>query len=240
LLKNAVDSNDLHTINNAWGKADTAGHGTGMAGLALYGDLTDALESKENLEIKHLLESSKIINESAFIPDEKRPLDLYADYTRQGISQAEIERPDRKRMFQLAVTTIDSNDQGKPSSWSAALDMLATGIDNSGGRRLFVIAAGNASIENTREKYPKYNLLEGVKDPGQSWNALTVGAYTEKDLLSEDEKIDNNRPTALHGQISPYTTTSYDWNNEWPLKPDIVMEGGNTAEKNHTKLSPPQ
>ncbi|MCL2252806.1 MAG: hypothetical protein FWC12_12945, partial [Treponema sp.] len=32
LLANAIDANDLHTINNAWSNADTVGHGTGIAG----------------------------------------------------------------------------------------------------------------------------------------------------------------------------------------------------------------
>jgi len=230
LLANAIDANDLHTINNAWSNADTVGHGTGIAGLALFGDLTEVLESKELQEINHLLESSKIINNSEYYPDDKRPLDLYANYTKQGISQAEVDKPHRKRVFQLAITTIDSRDNGKPSSWSAALDMLAAGTDNNGEKRLFVVAAGNAVIENPKDKYPTYNLLEGIRDPGQSWNALTVGAYTEKDLLSADEAVDNYKPTALHGQISPYTSTSYEWDDGWPLKPDIVMEGGNTAE----------
>jgi hypothetical protein len=237
LIENTLNTNDLHTINEVWGKADMVGHGTGVAGLALYGDLTDILETEEKVVVNHRLESSKIINTSEFIPDNiKRPINLYADFTKQGIAQVEISKPHRKRLFQMAITTFDSWDNGKPSSWSAALDMLAAGMDNEGSKRLFIIAAGNATIENTQREYPIYNLLEGIRDPGQAWNALTIGAYTEKDMLSDDEMIDNNKPTASHGEISPYTTTSYDWENEWPLKPDIVMEGGNTAENKFGKV----
>jgi len=237
LLDKAINLNDLHSINAAWTNADTVGHGTRVAGLSVYGDLSEVFETTEQLEIRHRLESSKIINASEFIPDDtKRSLDLYADYTKQGVALAEITMPYRKRIFQMAITTIDSWDRGKPSSWSAALDMLAAGMDNEGNKRLFIIAAGNAAIERTSSKYPDFNKIEGVKDPGQTWNALTIGAYTEKDMLSEDEKIDNNRPTAAHGEISPYTTTSYEWETEWPLKPDIVMEGGNTAENKFGKV----
>jgi len=237
LLEKAIGMNDLHTINAAWGKADMVGHGTEIAGLALYGDLTEALETNESLEISHRLESSKTINTLEFIPtDLERPLDLYADFTKQGIAQAEISEPHRKRVFQMAITTIEPWDMGKPSSWSSALDMLAAGMDNEGGKRLFIISAGNVAIEKYHGEYPSYNLSEGVRDPGQAWNALTVGAYTEKDFLSDDEMIDNNKPTASHGEISPYTTTSHDWNPEWPLKPDIVMEGGNTAENEYGKV----
>jgi hypothetical protein len=238
LLNNALGADDLHTINDAWGKADMVGHGTEMAGLALYGDLTEILETGEQIEIYHRLESSKIINASVFVPDDtRRPLELYADFTKQGVAQTEISRPKRNRIFQMAVTTIDSQDKGKPSSWSAALDMLAVDMDDEKNKRLFLVATGNAAIEETKKEYPIYNLLEEIRDPGQAWNVLTIGAYTEKDILSDDENIENSRPTASHGQISPYTTTSYNWKTDWPLKPDIVMEGGNTAENKYGKVS---
>jgi hypothetical protein len=105
-------------------------------------------------------------------------------------------------------------------------------MDEEGIKRLFVSSAGNFKTYGREWTYPDDILSEGIRDPGQAWNALTVGAYTEKDLLSEDENLDNSVPTASHGEISPYTTTSYNWDSIWPLKPDIVMEGGNTAENN--------
>ncbi|MFP3043086.1 S8 family peptidase [Treponema primitia] len=229
LLKGSITDNDLFTINEAWGKDDRVGHGTGIAGLSLFGDLTAKLENTKLVEITHRLESSKIINRSEFIPNEKdRPLDLYAEYTEQAIYQAEIPHARRKRVFQLAITTIDSWDRGKPSSWSAALDKLAFGNNNIG--RLFIVSAGNADVMLKNVKYPEFNMSESIRDPGQAWNVLTVGAFTEKDLLSAAESADHNEITAFHGQISPYTTTSFSWENEWPLKPDVVMEGGNTAK----------
>jgi hypothetical protein len=132
----------------------------------------------------------------------------------------------------MAITTIDSWDKGRPSSWSAALDMLAYGTDNKQNPRLFIVSAGNVNGIPGRIKYPEINMSEGIRDPAQSWNVLTIGAYTEKDILSDIESIDNNKPTAMHGQLSPYSTTSSLWEREWPFKPDIVMEGGNTATNN--------
>ncbi|WP_350353822.1 S8 family serine peptidase, partial [Pseudomonas aeruginosa] len=43
LLAPLMDASDLHTVEPAWGVDDEADHGTGLAGLAAYGDLTDAL-----------------------------------------------------------------------------------------------------------------------------------------------------------------------------------------------------
>jgi hypothetical protein len=68
-----------------------------------------------------------------------------------------------------------------------------------------------------------------IHDPGQSWNALTVGAFTEKVTLTEPS-VTNFHPVAPAGALSPFTTSSSLWGNRaWPLKPDVVFEGGNAA-----------
>src|SRR5699024_472443 len=44
----------------------------------------------------------------------------------------------------------------------------------------------------------------------------------------------------IRGGYSPYTSSSYYWDSNWPLKPDIVLEGGNLAynpEDMHIKYS---
>jgi hypothetical protein len=117
-----------------------------------------------------------------------------------------------------------------------ALDMLAFGSDNGGNSRLLIVSAGNTNINVTGTKYPDTNKEQEIRDPAQSWNALTVGAYTDKDKLSPEETLDDNGPTAAHGELSPYSTTSCTWNREWPYKPDIVMEGGNTAKNKYGQV----
>jgi len=67
-----------------------------------------------------------------------------------------------------------------------------------------------------------------VHDPAQAWNVLTVGAYTELDKIT-DPSLKDYSPIAGRGQLSPFTTTSHTWHRDWPLKPEIVMEGGNLA-----------
>lgn len=56
-----MDASDLHTVEPAWGVDDEADHGTGLAGLAAYGDLTDALASADSINVPHRLESVKLI-----------------------------------------------------------------------------------------------------------------------------------------------------------------------------------
>lgn len=228
LLEKATTQNDLYTINSAWGKNDIAGHGTGIAGLVLFGDLTKALESDESFEITHRIESSKLINKPDYVPETSRPLELYAYHTQQAVSQAEIPNAQRKRIFQLAITAEDFRDKGRPSSWSAALDKLAYGENQ--GQRLFVVSSGNIGSDPNNGDYPQCNKDIGIHDPAQAWNAITVGAYTEKFLVSPDEKKENCSPIAKHGELSPYSTTSFSWDMSWPYKPDIVMEGGNKVK----------
>ena len=69
-----------------------------------------------------------------------------------------------------------------------------------------------------------------VKSPAQAWNALTVGAYTEKAVINDDAY----KPLAALGGVSPYSCSSFPW-NEKRNKPEIVMEGGNVAYHNLLK-----
>ena len=63
LIKPVLAVPDLHTVEPAWGTDDSDGHGTAMAGLALIGNLTEALSSSDPVTIDHRLESVKILPE---------------------------------------------------------------------------------------------------------------------------------------------------------------------------------
>jgi hypothetical protein len=91
------------------------------------------------------------------------------------------------------------------------------------------VSAGNTPPDD-RHNYPANNELHGVEDPAQGFNVVTVGAYTER-VLIQTPGYDGWEPIARAGQLSPASRTSLVWEdkNEWPLKSDIVMEGGNLA-----------
>ncbi|HYW79844.1 MAG TPA: S8 family serine peptidase, partial [Thermoguttaceae bacterium] len=92
--------------------------------------------------------------------------------------------------------------------------------------RLLFVSAGNVPWDE-RHDYPDRN--HGLQDPSQSWNAVSVGAYTEKASI-QSSGYDGWQPIAPTGQLSPASSTSLIWENKsWPLKPDFVMEGGNNA-----------
>lgn len=236
LIEPALTEADLHTYDEAWGTGDSAtwnGHGTNMAGLALHGDLTEALADGNVRQLEHRLESVKILPSAGF-PENER--ELYGVITQQSAGLPEIAAPNRRRVFVLAVTAADFRDRGSPSSWSAEVDRLAFG-DEGEGQRLFVIAAGNIDDLEQWRHYPDSNDVDQVHDPGQAWNALTIGAYTEKILL-DSVKYPGWTPIALPGTLSPSSTTSVSWKSTWPHKPDLVLEGGNAARSPTGDIDP--
>ncbi len=226
LLESFIDPADQLTIDTDWSSADDDGHGTGMAGLAAWGDLTLALNGTETVAINHRLESVKVLR----YPNDNEGKHL-GTVTTEGVATPEIQEPLRTRVFSMALSATDARDRGRPSAWSATLDSLA--VDYMGENqtpRLFTVSEGNSGDDlNAMAEYPDYNLLQDIHDPGQAWNVLTVGAFTQKDIIVEPDCLDYE-PLAPTGGLSPFSTTSVTWQNSAPLKPEVVFEGGNIGK----------
>lgn len=226
LLRNLIATEDCHSVKREeWGIHDHDGHGTAMSGVCAFGDLKPHLESNAPLHVNHAIESAKILPPRTAAST--RP-ELYGNYTKEAVSLAEIQAPTRKRVICMAVTAPDALNNGHPTSWSAAIDQLTSGAED-GYPRLFIVSAGNLFGNECSEAYPRRNLAQGTQDPAQAWNALTVGAYTEKAWF-QNPKMPEHLPIAQPGELSPFSTTSASWNPEWPSKPDIVLEGGNAIQ----------
>ncbi len=131
LLSPIIPDGSCHTVFEKWGKDDSSGHGTLMAGIAAYGDLLEKLTSQNPVIIGHTLESAKI-----FQPNDQKEPELWGDITSQGISLAEINAPNKKRILCCAITAQDHSGKGKPSSWSGAIDQIISGA-NDDNKRLF-------------------------------------------------------------------------------------------------------
>ena len=226
-LTPALAVDDVHTVEPAWGTDDINGHGTQMAGLALAGNLAEYLTSRDPVEVGHRLESAKLLPHDGAGGSDSRQHGLL---TIEAVSRPEVTAPHRLRVFGMAVTARDNRDRGTPSSWSATLDSLAADVDGDGAQpRLLVVSAGNVIDSNAWSQYPASNDTDGVHDPAQAWNALTVGAFTDLVKIIEPD-AGGYTPIAPGGGLSPFSTTSVTWQRHWPLKPDVVCEGGNVAK----------
>lgn len=224
LLQPLMAANDMHSADPTGLTDDTANHGTGMAGLAAYGDLTEAISTVSPIDVEHRLESVRLVAAGGANPG---PASLHASLFSDAVARPEISFPSRKRVFCSAITASDYRDRGRPSSWSSAVDGLAADADGAGQfPRLFILSAGNTDDPSAWGNYPASLSTNLVHDPGQAWNALTVGACTQK----SDTQDPNYTAVASAGALSPYTTTSAAWDGAWPLKPDVVLEGGNLGD----------
>ncbi|WP_114227201.1 MULTISPECIES: S8 family peptidase [Sphingomonas] len=214
-----------------WGSDDNerdGGHGTAMAGLILHGDLTGPLQDDRLVELGHAVESVKFLPPEGFPATEPT---RYGLVTQNAVSIAEIEGGNAVRSFCLATSSPDFVSEA-PSSWSGALDQIASGSmpgdrqDNLAAKdhpkRLLVVATGNMQ-GGQRTIVEQHHSLE---DPAQSWNALTIGGYTAKvDLSTEDPHLmplagaNKKSPFSCGSQLLPPDLT--------PIKPEVLFEAGN-------------
>lgn len=225
LLSLSLDDDTAQSVEATWGNHDHDGHGTEMAGIALYHNLQDRILSPSRQRIVHHLESVKILP-----PRGENDPKLYGAITHRAVYLAEISRPHIERAVCMAVTSdrYNTND-GSPTSWSGAVDSITSGAIDSEEKRLFFISAGNVyPSELSDVEYPTANSLHSVENPGQAWNAITVGAYSHA-VRIKDELMRSYRAVADSGELSPYSSTSVMWNKRWPIKPEILCDGGNLA-----------
>ena len=221
LLSPVLSENSLHTLSAAWETDDHHGHGTNMAGIATYGNLADALASNGRFTVSHKLESCKVLPRRG-----DNPPKLLGLITKIATATVEDAHRDRTRLFCMPLTAEGAFQAGAPTSWSGAIDQLASGFHDQ-KKRLFILAAGNVD-PSILHNYPESCLSTPIPDPAQAWNALTVGAYTELTQIDQED-LPEFVPLAASGDISPFSATSASWDKRWPAKPDIVMEGGNLA-----------
>ncbi|MCK7546479.1 S8 family peptidase [Marinobacter koreensis] len=197
-------------------------HGSLQAGLAIYGDLRDTLASPHPFSVPFDLESARILP-----PAGGNQPDLYGAITRGTALKLEIDRPNRNRVYSLAVTAEPEPITGQPSSWSAEIDSFTSGIEDD-VRRIFLISAGNATaVQPTPDHWDQVSNTP-IEDPAQAWNAVTVGAFTDNDVI-DDPTFQGWTPLASKGDVAPQSRSSlcWDWVDQAPFKPDFVMEGGN-------------
>lgn len=214
LIEPVLEDVDRLTADPNWGINDSLGHGTNMAGVAVYGNLNSILENRLPISIHHQLESIKILHPA--YPNENNKL---PSITLDAVSRIILNNPEHRRIFCMAVTTGFQVDFGKPSTYSSVLDSIIFG-DDPDDKKIFVVSAGNVREEYNWKNYPTSNLDLSVESPAQSWNAISIGAYTEKIL-------ENVNTVAQKFQLSPHSTTSSSWDSNWPIKPEVVFEGGN-------------
>lgn len=234
LLAASLDPSDLHTVLGTSG-FDSQGHGTAMAGLALYGPLDDLLTGSGTVHLHHRLESVRVLPNPGEPPTDPRD---YGTVTVDAVALTEATTQ-RRRVFCMPIST-DPDKPGVPTLWSSTVDALAVGTDivrdgeqlqllttpDPDASRLIIVAAGN--VDAYTADHRTESDLSAVEDPAQAWNALTVGAHTDLVATPVDPAFAGWTAMAAKGELSPHSRTSLLFGKrKWPIKPDICFEGGN-------------
>lgn len=158
---------------------DDVGHGTEVAGIALYGDLEECI-SNESFRQEIWLYSAKVLFKDIqglprFDPDE-----LLEHQLKDSIDRMVENYKDKFRIVNLSLgNTANIMYQGRRQYNLAALvDELAWKHD-----LIFVISTGNYE-SNTYENYPDYLVEDNsdakIVDPASSILGITVGALYKK------------------------------------------------------------
>lgn len=204
---------------------DETGHGTHIAGLALYGDVEQCMQAR------------------AFIPSiwihSGKILDCYNE-NNSGFVHNHITEAVRyfRENYDCRVFNLSFGDKRKPylgthvKGLALTLDTLARTEEV-----LFVVSTGNFEGEegfpaDWLTDYPNYLLSDSARllDPAPALNVVTVGSIARWDQTITNQRYPNHIeevPIARSGQPSPFTRSGPSVNNA--IKPEVVAYGGNYA-----------
>jgi hypothetical protein len=202
--------------------ADESGHGTHIAGIALYGDLAKSIEN------------------GSFIPELRlfsgRILD--SNNENDGLIENHIDAAVRYFVseYSCRVFNLSFGDGRKPyrgghvRGLAFTLDRLSRELGI-----LFVVSAGNVLPSQLdglawREDYPKYLIHDdwSIIDPATAINAITVGSLARWEVSQSSLRHSHDPaeiPIAKTDQPSPFTRHGSTVGGA--IKPELVAFGGN-------------
>lgn len=206
--------------------ADVHGHGTMVAGIALYGDVEECVAARCFVPYLQVF-SARVTNEAGNFDDTQ----LVETQMREAIDYFH-------RNYGCRVFNVSLGDRLRPfpgdrvSAWAATLDELARRLNV-----VIVVSAGNyfyvpkdtAPRETPLTEYPQYLFQSDARilSPAEAVNVLTVGALARNGapLASERYSTDPSYQVLGHAfEPSPFTCSGP--GVEEGIKPDLCDIGG--------------
>ena len=214
---------DAQSFPSSLGANDEDGHGTSVAGIALYDDVADCIRN------------------GRFVPELRLFSGRIFDSQNTGYSSLIENRVDEAvryfvREYGCKVFNLSYGDLNKPyqgrrvSGLAVTLDALSRELNV-----LFLVPTGNYlgdadGPDDWRAEYPCYLTGERARliDPAPALNALTVGSLARYDMGRPNQRYPDDpayRPVARTNQPSPFTRRGPSVNGA--IKPELVDYGGN-------------
>lgn len=214
--------------------SDVEGHGTKVAGLALYGDILTLIRSG-TFKPEYRIFSARVTNSNNRFDDEKLITTQMRDairyfYDEYGCKIYNISLGDDENVY------VD----GKQTLWASVLDELIRELDI-----VVVVSAGNHFYypddpENILSEYPGFlfNQQSKIIDPASAALALTVGSYCANYVAPAIsgmtiERGVNLRVIGKENHPSPFTRTGPGVGGA--VKPELCEYGGNLLYDGLTK-----
>ncbi|MDD2037498.1 S8 family peptidase [Pseudomonas putida] len=219
--------------------SDEVGHGTAVAGIALYGDV-EACDRSNYWRPEFWLYNGKVMRKC---PDTQNP--IYDEHTVEATLTEAVEYFVGLgcRIFNLSLGNSNAPYDGNHVRGLAyILDVLARKHNV-----LFVVSTGNfmgssdpaVPINSWREEYPEYLLHESsvIIDPAPAMNVLTVGSIARHDATVDSQRYPEIHQLAPSNENQPSPFTRHGPSVKGALKPELVAHGGNLACPVHFRNS---
>jgi len=242
LLEKAV-GDDQNFQDREKGHQDVAGHGTAVAGMALYGDIEKCVEEKE-FKAKNWIFSAKVMyakqdvwGKSYAIYDPEKLVE------NQFIEATEYFLENKENNIKVVNISLGNSDEIWKNPYNRQFPLAAL-IDELALRYpdvVFVVSSGNQnpqniydSVEEIVENYPQYlidNPEFNLINPATSAMSLTVGAIASPHRIQRSDFANGNifTPIAEENMPAPFTRKGPSINNM--IKPELCEYGGNLVLK---------
>lgn len=225
------DASSFHSSVTA--TSDIHGHGTAVAGAAVFGDLRRRVTTGD-FESAVTVFSARMLDDDNQLDGEK----LVVNQIRAAVDKYRSS-PYNCRVFNLSFgerETFIEKSRGRQGIWAEVVDLIAAEYDV-----VFVVSAGNVSVVTNAfdEAEALVNsagrhLLDAAHrlvDPATAALAITVGAIAERAVTTTPpgaQANDIRRPVAPNaGDPAPFTRVGPGVSGA--LKPEFVDDGGNLA-----------
>lgn len=210
---------------------DDAGHGTAVAGIALYGDLEACKESN------YWHPEIWILNGKILECDDHGNAIFNEETIENKIERAvtHFHKTYNCRIFNLSIGNLNAPYDGKHVKGMAyLLDRLSRQLDI-----LFIVSAGNFSgnedppvpVDSWREEYPEYLLspVSTIIDPAPSLCSITVGSLARHNANIDELRYPEISALSPASENQPSPFTRHGPSVKGALKPEIMAIGGNLA-----------
>ncbi|HDQ0008328.1 TPA: S8 family peptidase [Escherichia coli] len=200
---------------------DSWGHGTSVAGVAVFGDLRHQLAQNQLIRYARIC-SAKVVDDEGRFPDDVVIPKLMSQAIRQ------LHHNFNCRIFNISLGDPKAPFKGdRNGQWASILDDLARDLDI-----LIIVSAGNGSSwgaeqEDAISEYPNYLIEKRNRflEPAGAVNVLTVGSLSHGDGLPPDlAEYVGVIPTARMDEPSIFTRSGPGILGM--CKPDLVDYGG--------------